>query len=44
MKVAAPHRLSSTLDLLVGLSLISALLYALMLRAPYPRSGAAASP
>jgi hypothetical protein len=36
MKVAAPRRLDSPLDLLVGLSLISPLLYALMLRAPYP--------
>jgi hypothetical protein len=36
MKGAAPCRLAPPLALLVGLSFISALLYALVLRAPYP--------
>jgi hypothetical protein len=44
MKVAAPRTLDSPLDLLVGLSLISALLYALVLRAPYPLAEGLAHP
>ena len=36
MKGAAPRPLAPPLDLCVGLSLISALIYALVLRAPYP--------
>ena len=45
MKVAAPRRLAPPLISCIGLSLISALIYALVLRAPYPtrrRSGASA--
>jgi hypothetical protein len=44
MEVAAPRKLASTLDLLVGLSLISALLYALVVRAPYPLTEGLAHP
>lgn len=36
MKAAAPRPLASLLDLCIGISLISALIYALALRAPYP--------
>lgn len=44
MKVSARRRLASPLDLLIGLSLISALLYALVLRAPYPLAEGLAHP
>src|SRR5215208_4421745 len=44
MKVAAARRLAPPLDLCVGLSLISALLYALVLRAPYPLAEGLAHP
>jgi hypothetical protein len=44
MKVAAPRTLDSPLYLLVGLSLSSALLYALVLRAPYPLAEGLAHP
>src|SRR5215213_9098642 len=36
MKGAAPRRLAPPLDLCVGLSLMSALIYTLVLRPPYP--------
>ncbi len=38
MKIAAPRTLASPLQLIVGLGLASAVLYALGLRAPYPLS------
>src|SRR3954454_10342562 len=44
MKVAAPRTLDSPLYLLVGLSLSSALLYALVLRVPYPLAEGLAHP
>ena len=44
MKVAAPHRLVAPLDLCIGISLISALIYALVLRAPYPLAAGLAHP
>jgi Gpi18-like mannosyltransferase len=44
MKVAAPRRLAPPLDLCVGLSLISALIYTLVLRAPYPLAEGLAHP
>jgi hypothetical protein len=44
MKVAAPRTLDSPLDLLVGLSLISALLYALVMRGSYPLAEGLAHP
>src|SRR5215208_1189530 len=44
MKVAAARRLAPPLDLCVGLSLISALIYALVLRAPYPLAAGLAHP
>src|SRR4051812_11994878 len=44
MKVAAPRRLALPLVLCAGLSLISALIYALALRAPYPLAEGLAHP
>ena len=44
MKGAAFRRLALPLDLCVGLSLISALIYALVLRAPYPLAEGLAHP
>ena len=44
MKVAAPHRLASPFHVMIGIGLISALLYALVLRAPYPLAEGLAHP
>ncbi|MEO7909279.1 MAG: glycosyltransferase family 87 protein [Roseiflexaceae bacterium] len=44
MKIVAPRALDSSLFLLVGLSLISALIYALVLRTPYPLAAGLAHP
>jgi alpha-1,6-mannosyltransferase len=44
MKVAAPRPLAPPLDLCIGISLISALIYALVLRAPYPLAEGLAHP